>query len=138
MLSVSRTLSLRYLAQRWPRVLLIVLSIALGVATLLATRSLDQTMVKAAGNVANPLAGIGPRPVVAGKELYEVLQQLPNKGKLLHLRTAGKPAPVTCVGPVDGRGVKSVLGGYVLFMDLRDANASLKSPPLLATRIDVT
>jgi putative ABC transport system permease protein len=225
MLSVSRTLSLRYLAQRWPHVLLIVLSIALGVATLLATRSLDQTMVKAAGNVANPLAGIadlmvgrdqgpldaslageivkvpgvrtaqpllvekieltevprrqvtllgfdlraegaaaafedveispetqeafkkayavaligiGPRPVVAGKELYEVLQQLPNKGKQLHLRTAGRPAPVTCVGPVDGRGVKSVLGGYVLFMDLRDANASLKSPPLLATRIDVT
>jgi putative ABC transport system permease protein len=225
MLSVSRTLSLRYLAQRWPRVLLIVLSIALGVATLLATRALDQTMVKAAGNVANPLAGIadlmvgrdqgpldaslapeivkvsgirtaqpllvekvelvevprrqitllgfdlraegaaaafedveiseetqeafkkayavallglGPRPVVAGKELYEVLQQLPNKGKLLHVRTSGKPAVVTCVGPVDGRGVKSVLGGYVLFMDLRDANASLHSPPLQATRIDVT
>jgi putative ABC transport system permease protein len=225
MLSVSRTLSLRYLAQRWPRVLLIVLSIALGVATLLATRALDQTMVKAAGNVANPLAGIadlmvgrdqgpldaslapeilkvfgvrtaqpllvekvelvevprrqitllgfdlraegaaaafedveiseetqeafkkayavallglGPRPVVVGKELYEVLQQLPNKGKMLHVRTSGKPAVVTCVGPVDGRGVKSVLGGYVLFMDLRDANASLQSPPLQATRIDIT
>jgi putative ABC transport system permease protein len=225
MLSVSRTLSLRYLAQRWPRVLLIVLSIALGVATLLATRALDQTMVKAAGNVANPLAGIadlmvgrdqgsldaslapeilkvqgvrtaqpllvekielvevprrqvtllgfdlraegaaaafedveispetqeafkkayavaliglGPRPVVVGKELYEVLQQLPDKGKLLHVRTSGKPAVVTCCGPVDGRGVKSVLGGYVLFMDLRDANASLHAPPLQATRIDVT
>src|SRR5262249_18894448 len=53
-LSVYRTISLRYLLRRWTRAVLIVLSIALGVATIVATRSLNQTMTQAA---AHPLSG---------------------------------------------------------------------------------
>ncbi len=58
MLSLYRTLSLRYLSRRWFRALLIVASIALGVATLVATRALNETMTKAALNAANPMAGV--------------------------------------------------------------------------------
>jgi putative ABC transport system permease protein len=57
MLSVYRTLSTRYLRERWTRALLIVASIALGVATLVATFSLNDTMNKAVRTTANPLAG---------------------------------------------------------------------------------
>lgn len=57
MFSVFRTLSLRYLSRRWFRALLIVASIALGVATLVATQALNRTMSKAALTAANPLAG---------------------------------------------------------------------------------
>jgi putative ABC transport system permease protein len=57
MLSMYRTLSLRYLRQRWTRAALIVCSIALGVATLVATLSLNATMDKAVQASANPLAG---------------------------------------------------------------------------------
>ena len=48
MWSLHRTLSLRYLRQRWLRAALIIVSIALGVAVLLATRVLNQSMAKAA------------------------------------------------------------------------------------------
>ncbi len=41
MLSLYRTLSLRYLSRRWFRALLIVATIALGVGTLVATRALE-------------------------------------------------------------------------------------------------
>jgi putative ABC transport system permease protein len=58
MLPLYRTLSLRYLSRRWFRALLIVASIALGVATLVATRALNETMSKAALTSANPMAGI--------------------------------------------------------------------------------
>lgn len=57
MLSLHRTLSLRYLRQRSTRTLLIVASIALGVATLVATRTLSQSMHQAAKQSLNPLAG---------------------------------------------------------------------------------
>src|SRR5258708_7201275 len=58
MLSLYRTLSYRYLSRRWFRALLIVASIALGVATLVATRSLNDTMARAVVASSNPLAGI--------------------------------------------------------------------------------
>jgi putative ABC transport system permease protein len=58
MLSVYRTLSLRYLARRWVRALLIVASIALGVATLVATRALNQTMSTAGLATINPMPGV--------------------------------------------------------------------------------
>jgi putative ABC transport system permease protein len=58
MWSLYRTLSLRYLSRRWFRALLIVASIALGVATLVATRALNETMSKAVLSSANPMAGI--------------------------------------------------------------------------------
>jgi putative ABC transport system permease protein len=58
MLSLYRTLSIRYLSRRWFRALLIVLSIALGVATLVATRTLNDTMARAVVAASNPLAGL--------------------------------------------------------------------------------
>src|SRR5580692_3161870 len=58
MLPLYRTLSLRYLSRRWFRALLIVASIALGVATLVATRTLNDTMARAVVASSNPLAGI--------------------------------------------------------------------------------
>jgi putative ABC transport system permease protein len=57
MLALYRTLSLRYLSRRWFRAVLIVASIALGVATLVATRALNETMSKALAVSNNPLAG---------------------------------------------------------------------------------
>src|ERR1700692_43683 len=47
MLSLYRTLSLRYLSRRWFRAALVVASIMLGVATLVATQALSETMSKA-------------------------------------------------------------------------------------------
>lgn len=58
MLSLYLTLSLRYLWRRWFRALLIVASIMLGVATLVATQTLSQAMSKSAVSSSNPLAGI--------------------------------------------------------------------------------
>ncbi len=55
MLTVFRLLSLRYLVQRWDRSALIVLSIALGVATLVSTRILNQCLEAAASNTTTPL-----------------------------------------------------------------------------------
>src|SRR5277367_2156728 len=57
MFSVYTTLSLRHLRRHWLRALLIVGCIALGVAVLVTTRSLNQTMSRAAVVAANPLAG---------------------------------------------------------------------------------
>src|SRR5205085_12128192 len=57
MLSLYRTLSLRYLSRRWFRALLIVASIMLGVATLVATQALSETMSKATFAAGNPMAG---------------------------------------------------------------------------------
>lgn len=66
MLPLYRTLSLRYLSRRWFRALLIVGCIALGVATLVATRALNETMSKAASNAANPMAGVADLVVSNG------------------------------------------------------------------------
>ncbi len=57
MLSVYRTLSTRYLARRWFRAVLIVASIALGVATLIATQTISDTMHSAGAKAKNPFAG---------------------------------------------------------------------------------
>ena len=54
MFTLLRTLSLGYIHQRWTRTCLLVVSIALGVATLVATRALHDALRKSA------LAGIGP------------------------------------------------------------------------------
>src|SRR5581483_210402 len=67
MLSVFRTLSLRFLSRRWFRALLIVASIALGVGTLIATRALNETMTKAGLAIANPMAGIADFVVSYGE-----------------------------------------------------------------------
>ena len=52
--SVYRVLSLRYLLQRWDRGLLIVASIALGVATLISARILNQCIEYAAQDTTTP------------------------------------------------------------------------------------
>src|SRR5262245_4573830 len=57
MRALYSTLSLRYLRRRWFWAVLIVASIALGVAMLAATQALNQTMVKAGRSAGNPLAG---------------------------------------------------------------------------------
>ena len=75
MFSVFRTLSLRYLSRRWFRALLIVASIALGVATLIATQALNTTMSQAALTAANPLAGIA--------DLMVSNDELPLSGELV-------------------------------------------------------
>jgi putative ABC transport system permease protein len=54
MFSLQRTLTVRYLGQRWTRTLLIILSIALGVATLVATRALADHLTNAADSAVNP------------------------------------------------------------------------------------
>jgi putative ABC transport system permease protein len=67
MLSLYRTLSLRYLGQRWQRAALVVASIALGVSTLVATRALNQSMALAARFAATPLAGVADLQVSNGE-----------------------------------------------------------------------
>ena len=52
--SVYRVLSLRYLLHRWDRALLIVVSIALGVATLISARILNQCIEAAAQDTTTP------------------------------------------------------------------------------------
>src|SRR5262245_27886608 len=56
MRSLYRTLSLRYLRQRWSRAALVIATIALGVATLVATRALNESMTAAARGASTPLA----------------------------------------------------------------------------------
>lgn len=58
MLTLQRTLSFGYLTQRWIRALLVVLVIALGVATVVATRILNQNLNSAARASINPLADL--------------------------------------------------------------------------------
>src|SRR5262245_28219048 len=53
-MSVYRLLSLRYLLHRWDRALLIVASIALGVATLVSARILNQCIEHAAQDTTTP------------------------------------------------------------------------------------
>ncbi len=54
---VYRLLSVRYLLQRWDRAALIVASIALGVATLVSARILNQCFEVAAADTTTPLKG---------------------------------------------------------------------------------
>jgi putative ABC transport system permease protein len=56
MFPVFRSLSLRYLRLRWVRALLVVVSIALGVATLVSTRILNQCLDAAAHDTMTPIA----------------------------------------------------------------------------------
>jgi putative ABC transport system permease protein len=66
MLTVFRLLSLRYLRQRWTRSALIVVSIALGVATLVSTRVLNRCIETAAAETTTPL-GLGDLFVTNGE-----------------------------------------------------------------------
>jgi putative ABC transport system permease protein len=72
MLSLYSTLSARYLRRRWFRALLIVASIALGVATLVATRALNETMTRAGLASLNPMAGAADLLVSNGEAPVDV------------------------------------------------------------------
>jgi putative ABC transport system permease protein len=67
MLSLQRTLSLGYLGRHRIRTTLVVASIALGVAALVATRSLNQCLGKAAQTATNPLSHMADLLVVNGQ-----------------------------------------------------------------------
>ena len=67
MLSLHRTLCLGYIAQRPTRMVLIVASIALGVATLVATRCLDDSLHQAAKGALNPFATLADLLVSNGQ-----------------------------------------------------------------------
>ncbi len=67
MLALTRTLTFRYLGQRRSRALLVVLSIALGVAALVATRSLNETLSRVARGAGTPFAGGRDLVVVNGQ-----------------------------------------------------------------------
>jgi putative ABC transport system permease protein len=67
MLSLQRTLSLGYLSRHWTRTVLVIASIALGVAALVATRSLSQCLAKAAQTATNPLSYMADLLVVNGQ-----------------------------------------------------------------------
>src|SRR5579872_262326 len=67
MLSLERTLSLGYLSRHWARTALVIASIALGIAALVATRSLNQCLGKAAQSATNPLSHQADLLVVNGQ-----------------------------------------------------------------------
>ena len=81
MLAVYRTLSTRYLSRRWFRALLIVISISLGVATLVATQALTETMLTAGAEAVNPMAGMADLLVTDGetidKQLLSKIRKVP-------------------------------------------------------------
>lgn len=82
MFSLYRTLSLRYLRQHWVRASLAIASIALGVATLVATGALDESMEAAGKNATTPLAGLADFHVGNGdagvrRELADRLAKVP-------------------------------------------------------------
>jgi putative ABC transport system permease protein len=62
MLDLTQTLTFRYLGQRQMRALLIVLSIALGVGALVATRTLNETLGQVASSAGTPF--VDPRDLV--------------------------------------------------------------------------
>ena len=66
-MDVNLTLSLRYLGRHRTRTLLVMLSIALGVATLVATRVLNHTLVRAAEEAVSPFSGASDLIVVNGQ-----------------------------------------------------------------------
>ena len=55
--AVYRLLALRYMLHRWDRAALIVVSIALGVATLVSARILNQCLEAAAQDTTTPVGG---------------------------------------------------------------------------------
>jgi putative ABC transport system permease protein len=67
MLSLQQTFSLGYWGKHQMRAALVILSIALGVATLVATRALSAGLNKASIGAINPLAGIADLLVVNGQ-----------------------------------------------------------------------
>jgi putative ABC transport system permease protein len=64
--SLFRTLSLRHLRLRWSRAVMVIASIALGVATMVATRALNRSMQEAMKSSTHPLEGMAELVVSNG------------------------------------------------------------------------
>ena len=64
---LQRTITVAYIRQRWTRAALIVISIALGVSILIATRALSQNLNKAAQGATNPLSAKADLLIVNGQ-----------------------------------------------------------------------
>src|SRR5688572_11785196 len=92
MLALYQTLSLRYLRLRRGRALLVTVSIALGVATWVATGALYQSLEKSIRVAANPLAGIADLHVSSSNRSAGVPRSL-------EARLAGVPG-VAAVRPL--------------------------------------
>jgi hypothetical protein len=97
MLSLHRTLSLGYLRQHPTRAVLVVLSIALGIAILVATQALNRGLADAAHDSVNPLAGLADllvynaQPGVEARLADELRAQTSERGLAVGpaARTAG-------------------------------------------------
>ncbi|MGL4550256.1 MAG: ABC transporter permease, partial [Gemmataceae bacterium] len=66
MISLLRTLSAGYVAQHRARTALVILSIALGVATLVATQAISRGLKSGVQDAVNPLAGLADLIVIKG------------------------------------------------------------------------
>lgn len=88
MISIYRTLSLRYLGKRWFRALLIAASIALGVATLVATQALTETMNRAGLQASNPLAGTADLIISSSGDALISQDMMPELLKIEGVRSA--------------------------------------------------
>jgi putative ABC transport system permease protein len=126
MLALNRTLSVRYLRQRWPRAVLVIASIALGVATLVATQALNQSVGRAVSEAANPLTGIGDLLISSG--------DLGVPAELLEeLRAARIPGVASLNGLVFARVVLPDLdrrGALLLGVEVSAANGIPAEKPL--------
>jgi putative ABC transport system permease protein len=109
MLALHRTLSVRYLRQRWSRAILVVASISLGVATLVATEALRQSVSRSVAEAATPLRDIGDLFIGNG----DLGVPIP---VLTDLRAAHLPAVAGLDGMVIGR---------VALLDLESRSATV-------------
>jgi putative ABC transport system permease protein len=112
MLSLYRTLSLRYLKRRRARAVLIVFSIAVGVAAWVATSALIHSLTREISQAATPMAGAADLYVSTGNgvplPLAETVAQIPGvasvRPMIIHhavlpdLREDGKPESAVLLG----------------------------------------
>src|SRR2546423_13683833 len=97
MLSLFRTLSVRYHRRRASRAALVVVSIALGVATLVSTQSLNRGMATAARAALAPAAGAADLSVGNGEA--GVRRHPAAELRAVPRPRAGVPLPVGRVPP---------------------------------------
>ena len=89
-LSLFRTLRLRHLKLRWSRALMVIASIALGVATMVATRALNRSMQEAMKSSTHPLQGMAELVVSNGDmgvrlDLAKEVKQVPGVTSVMPL-----------------------------------------------------
>lgn len=121
---IQATLSLGYFRQRWMRVLLIVASIALGVATLVATRALNHNLNLAAQSSVNPLSGLADLLIVNGQS------GVPRK-LIERINLARVQPQVSAVAPL------ALLAGPLSFAPLLAAATLLPPPPAFPSLKDI-